>query len=595
MQGANLYEEKFQSIREILQNSVDATYLRIWVENKDSNSNMTLDEFIKECGKDEYAIRVKIEKNEDSSDDEKIVWKITIADAGIGMSKEDLKFLYKTGSSSNNKEKQKYLSEMPEYMKPSGTFGIGFQSIFLITDKVQIRTRKYNSGDEYDIDLYDPTGEDNGTILLKTIKNSDFKVGTEVSFDLVDPVSDYDFIEPESLDLVNDKLVNAIEEFAEASYQQIKLKIDNVEQLVNKERMEFPYHLKETNLAVYIPAEDFEYDNSYSVFYRNQPVKESSLDFRFFKINVNILGGDAKDVLTLNRNEINSKYYDKLYRDTIVTVLEYLKKNFTAMSDKDKFNASAFVYLYADTAGIELDNSEIFTKWEKYPVDIFENETITQIEIGCLIQKIDSVKIVKPLLYRRGEEFKKYMLLYRQYRNRNIYTHDIYVLEKESLLVYSRRRDRMFALLCKAMSPYFCVSNYDYDNRTIILHRTTENSPRTNKQLWESWLDLTNNLTNTRVVPCNPEYIKLAIDNYKISYSLFYNTILEYFPKMISPYIVERSTKLLKKDMTEKLIDFVFRNRKDVSVTKDEIRKTYEKFIKDSEFAINEINSEHTI
>ena len=64
---------------------------------------------------------------------------------------------------------------------------------------------------------------------------------------------------------------------------------------------------------------------------------------------------------------------------------------------------------------------------------------------------------------------------------------------------------------------------------------------------------------------------------------------------MISPYIVERSTKLLKKDMTEKLIDFVFRNRKDVSVTKDEIRKTYEKFIKDSEFAINEINSEHTI
>ena len=43
--------------------------------------------------------------------------------------------------------------------------------------------------------------------------------------------------------------------------------------------------------------------------------------------------------------------------------------------------------------------------------------------------------------------------------------------------------------------------------------------------------------------------------------------------------------------MTEKLIDFVFRNRKDETVTKEEIIETYEKFIKDSESAINEINN----
>lgn len=585
LQGANLYSEPFQSIREILQNAVDATYLRIWVENKDSNSNMTLDEFIKECGKDEYAIRVKIEKNEEFSDDEKIVWHITIADAGIGMSKEDLKFLYKTGSSSQNKEKQKYLSEMPEWMKPSGTFGIGFQSIFLITDKVHIRTRKYNSGDEYDLDLYNPTGEDNGTILLKTIKNSNFKVGTEISFDLVDHISDYDFIESESLDLVNYKLVNAIQEFAEASYQKIKL--NGKEEQIKK--IEFPYYSKRTNLAISINFYNHIMNAPYhcKVFYRNQPTNNKDLEFYFLEININILGSNAKNILTLNRNEINNKYYDKLYRDTIITVIEYLKENFSIMPNNQKILASAFTYLYADTAGIKYDDSEIFIEWKKYPIIIIDkNQQIQQIPIENLMKNFNSIEFFcgeykKIRLY--NDMFKKYKVGF----NDDIFEQ----IDDKKLRIY-RHNWAYFGPNTVLLYKLISQQNFNYNRVKNHIHIIKLENNLLLKNEYLSWL-----FVHTRIIPCKLKYIKLSIKaNYTYSSrGIFYN--LTFFPKMINPYIVKRSengAKLLQKDMSERLINFVYNHRRDETVTKDEIRDTYKQFIKDSESAINEINEEST-
>ena len=49
-----------------------------------------------------------------------------------------------TGSSNKNVEKKKLMDRMPEWMKPSGTFGIGFQSVFLLTEEVTLITRKFN-------------------------------------------------------------------------------------------------------------------------------------------------------------------------------------------------------------------------------------------------------------------------------------------------------------------------------------------------------------------------------------------------------------------------------------------------------------------
>lgn len=624
LQGSGLYSEPYQSIREILQNSVDATYLRIWIENKDNwSKNKDVDEvrksFLKECQENKYAIKVAIDKK--SSDDKNVIWHITISDFGWGMSKEDLRFLCKTGSSSHNKEKQKYLEEMPEWMRPSGIFGIGFQSIFLLTEKVHVRTRKYNGGDVYDIDLYNPTGEDNGAILLKTTKSSNFKIGTEVSFDFVVEktpqqisffyshnneisetiTSDYDFIESESLDLGIGKLIDAIYEFSQASYQKIKLNMDGSGEKIINDRtdIKFPYYSERTNLAVSINGVENNsliWDNNCSVFYRNQPVA-NPFGFNFLKISVNILGGNAKDVLTLDRNNINNQYYDKLYKDTISTAIEYLlKEKFSEMPEDQKPFASAFAYIYHGFSEIENYNSKISTEWTNFPIKIRENQKENQIRIGDLIKKIDSLAIAKseyPMINIYEEKPDKNLI---------VYTNDFGVcLDSNDLVLLYKTCSKLF----KGLS-YFGRKEVEY-----ILHKTKQ-LPLIDKNGWKSWfLNVypKNNSTARGIIPCNPEYIKLAIkDDCTIPYSNNLG-IMKYFlyPKMVSPYIIverleaslEKSSLLtetiavnLKEVVSDKLIDFVFNHRKDESVTKDEIRATYKKFIKDRKSVINKINNE---
>ena len=158
LQGAGLYDNPAQCIRELLQNCVDATYLRIYRENPNISS---LDEFVEICKS--YRIEVVIRKTR--TDEEYSYWDVEISDSGLGMDKSDLGFLCRTGSSGKNKAKQKLVESMPDWMKPSGIFGIGFQSVFLVTDSVKLSTKKYNSGDAYEMVLNNPSGSSDGSIV----------------------------------------------------------------------------------------------------------------------------------------------------------------------------------------------------------------------------------------------------------------------------------------------------------------------------------------------------------------------------------------------------------------------------------------------
>ena len=611
LQGAGFYKEPYQSIREILQNSVDATYFRIWIENKDNN--ITPEEFQEKCEKGEYAkYAIKVEIKKKSSDDKNVVWHIIISDFGLGMSKEDLQFLYKTGSSSHNKEKQKYLSEMPEWMKPSGTFGIGFQSIFLLTYKVHIRTRKYNSGDVYDIDLYNPTSDDNGIILLKTTKDCYFGIGTELSFDFKTPkvpgqitysfgsnrvsnanIFNYDFVESESLDFKIGKIIDEISKFANTSYIKIKLKYDSKEDLIESNNIEkFEYYSKKTNLAVSI---NWGRKSGCSFFYRNQLVEKSPFDFHFLNVYVNILGGSAKEILTLNRNEINSQYIATLYKKTIITVFEYLKEKFSSIDDEYKPVASAFAYVYKDKYyaaykdiykenidGIDDEHSEFFTEWKKYPIDIEIDGKPTKESVGYLTsnENINIIAIIK------GENILR----------------NTYKLERDSFIICTNS-GFLYGDDGVLLSKVFSQLNFNYisyfgnNDKEYVLHKT--DLDLINKDSWKSWfLNIyLNNLIARGNIPCNSEYMKLAIkEDCIFPYSRYTPYPKEDFsyPMMVSPYIIkysENGKKFLKLNLSEKLIDFVFKNRKDEAVTKDEIRAIYQQFIEDRKSVIDEINN----
>jgi len=141
IQGANLYTDEMSIIREIFQNSVDATLLRIWVSNKNFNWD-NLNPFhkdFKEILKD-YPIDIDLEKvNQENGIS---YWVLKIVDHGIGVSLNDLKYMQKIAGSSKNIEKKKILDKMPLWMKPSGEFGIGLHSAFLLMDGLEDEYKK---------------------------------------------------------------------------------------------------------------------------------------------------------------------------------------------------------------------------------------------------------------------------------------------------------------------------------------------------------------------------------------------------------------------------------------------------------------------
>lgn len=325
LQGAGLYNEPHQCFRELLQNSVDATILRVFAESEENGTPISdRVEFYKRCST--FPIKVLITKEKIEHD--KIDWSIKISDCGIGMSKNDLLFLTTTGSSNKNIEKRKLVERMPEWMRPSGTFGIGFQSVFLLTDSVKIKTRKFNKEGVLNVSLFNPAGKKEGSVLLQTLQNEHKPFGTDLEFSIVRKtipdrwtvsiqpsmatrvISSYDFVNDESLDVDIAKIVDEIGKFAYASFVPIHIKIDDQDEVIlNRGGVNtFDYFVEDEGLELSITSTKNK-DNR--VYYRNQIVSKCRLPFDFLSFRINILSGDAKDILTLNRDDLQSKYEKK--------------------------------------------------------------------------------------------------------------------------------------------------------------------------------------------------------------------------------------------------------------------------------------------
>lgn len=167
--GRNLYKSQFDFLREYIQNALDAVKMKLWLDIKDGSIDFAIenkDKLIKRKRKEllpfdfeqmifeQYRLEILCEfiENEDIS---KNVFRISVIDRGIGIDKECITAISNIGSGwSMRKKYAADLEEMPNWLKPTGGFGIGMQSGFMITDKVLIRTKCADEWPGREIILY---------------------------------------------------------------------------------------------------------------------------------------------------------------------------------------------------------------------------------------------------------------------------------------------------------------------------------------------------------------------------------------------------------------------------------------------------------
>lgn len=144
IEGSNIYDDQFVFVREIIQNAIDATKIQLWRDLKSENyiawkldkekiNNIQPYDIPKEIFEN-YPINVRLSTSNELTN-------IEITDRGTGITIESFKKMCDVGSSNYNQEELlEEIDSMPNWLKPTAGFGIGLQSIFLITDKFKIYT-----------------------------------------------------------------------------------------------------------------------------------------------------------------------------------------------------------------------------------------------------------------------------------------------------------------------------------------------------------------------------------------------------------------------------------------------------------------------
>ncbi|GAB3244100.1 hypothetical protein GCM10027346_41470 [Hymenobacter seoulensis] len=586
LQGAGIYDGAYQSLREILQNAVDSTLIRVWLEHNDDLdlASPLSSDFSKIANN--YTIQVGINKGE--IEEGMISWNIKIQDKGTGISKNDLKFLMNTGSSSKNYDRKGIIDKMPVWMKPSGTFGIGFQSIFMVTDEVTIETKSFFDEQFQVIELNSPNSKKDGGILIKKDKsNHATKPGVimkfthktkaipdryAVSFDHLNAtnvVHNFDPFRHDSMDVEVAKMIDEIINFSRKSYFPVKLNFDNNNIDIKSDWENFEYYDDTTHLGMNIFIADPNRVASLISYYKSQKVENNLRnEFDFLRFEVNIHKDVASEVLTLNRNKIRDEYNKVLLNDILNTSFKILTSNFSSIaSDEGKaIIASMFLNYYANDSLYKQYEIHKYQNWKNYKLILEEGE----FALGDMMSMVNTVK----LIYFTSEESKKGYMSY----------------VDNCLSIYgsvNHASDYCTKFIINKVSREFMGSQRIFNDENgrsqIIFFRDTDEMGFVDLAGLMLILKSENFHGSRAAIPCPNEFYNLRIKqdahiHYLGRHVPDHNFTVRYH-KMISPFILtqkRKSASVYEVSLNEKLYDWVYENRFDVNIAKDDIKKAYE-------------------
>ena len=378
LQGNNLYDSKFVCIRELLQNAVDATLLKTWLTRKNDASiwaspdnQEVADLFIGAP----VIVELKESNCEQNSTSEKSIWTVTIRDSGTGISRDDLEYMLRVGGSQRNIKRQCEINNMPEWMKPSGTFGIGLQSVFMLCNEVSLLTKSLFTNEVFDITMYSPTGPEEGLVVLRKLPGDvSIPYGTTVRFKFeldsfskswaisardnesiasrfvraLDPVLNESFPYEAAL------LADQVSAFGQNSLIPIKgnmitlsNQIDIVDVSAEPEdevNHKFWRYVKTEQADVrfwYEPKIGAHPANSFRTFYRGQEFETKNLYFPNVNIAIDLMSGSAASWLNFNRDKVSSNAYEELEKTVLLALLQLVEEDINSPEKCMAINCAA--------------------------------------------------------------------------------------------------------------------------------------------------------------------------------------------------------------------------------------------------------------
>lgn len=391
IEGSNLYENKLTFLREFVQNALDASKLQLWRDLKNELyepwikkdiSKLTPFDIPKEIYENyKLYIYLKIKDNKHVS--------VIIKDRGTGISLDSLKSMCNVGSNYDIKSKlQNEILDMPSWLMPTGGFGIGMQSGFLVADKFEAYTKTVGM-DALKIEFEPATldgyisvrsSEENvkkGTeihICLDELSNFKYSLGGSVDNFInndYDPIANDNLTFYALIDFIQENINNTIfpiEIDIDGRIERIENFIENNDFKFEDETSDYLYHIPKDLSKIFLWNKE---DSVYMEISINMPyLNRTNCDVYFkgcrlskervhgldgFDIYIDIYGFNTKETLKIDRTGLTKLGKDKLkkvieksiefYLEKLKLKLDSLIENDNIQSVRENINLDVFKFI----------------------------------------------------------------------------------------------------------------------------------------------------------------------------------------------------------------------------------------------------------
>ncbi|UVM27460.1 ATP-binding protein [Pseudomonas sp. B21-021] len=569
LRSTGLYSSKFESVREILQNAVDSTLLSIWVENR---------ELIKETNPlsdilSEIYDRKKIDVQFSIHGIDERLLTMTVKDRGAGISKNDLKTILKVGGSTKNKAKQSLVENMPQWFKPSGNFGIGLQSIYLLSDSFSITTKSifsheamrisFSKTNENPVIIEDLPSDsiDYGAIIKVDIVVAPFPSRMSVPFgtegeQLLRKLNVYDFTDEET-DLSGYEEINlfrAVHDFSKGS----PIKIIASDETLSKEGSRAYFSKKHNTILSSVEFFDFG-SGRFRTLFRGQEFSDLHPSIPMVACCIDYYGYQASDFISYNREKILKEAKEKAAEDLVGSLLEYVDKYFLEFSPEDKIFAAVF-YILNQSSEVERDKYKSyvlshFIKFEKHQpiklsnvLELVENGTINKVIMNLSHKEIGNVYGDGTYVLHGGAQEANLKLILRFSNEAGLYLQESSQKDSVTPLISFFKDD-----VCPLCHQYF---------KDVL----TGNG----NVFWE--------IGNRVLFPVWGEFRKLEIEK-SIPWARIIRTKSQNAGYMVLPGKFGVRGDPLEFDLSDRFVSWVHDNLKDKSVSRADIKALYIKLV----------------